>query len=684
MISSKVLPKNDIVFYLTLFILVLSAKLLISGCFSSDYQNLLFIPFVNHFINFFDNPWQWAYTHQDMMKLEFPYHPLMLYTLSPFAFLIEKLSIVNIFWVNLLFKLPILIADLFIFGILITVTKNYKKSFYYYFCSPIILYAAYMHSQLDILPVTLIFASFYLLKSNKIWAASLLYALACCFKMNSVLLLPIFAIYLLKSHHLLKTICSMFLIFVIYSAISAPYIFSEGYQHLVLMNDKQNLFFNIKIAMGNVVVYIPLLCLLFIYLKFLSYKKISRNLLDAFCCLTNSIFLILVPPSSPAWFIWFLPFLCMFLINFSNLQKRIPINYALMNIIYILFFVFFHIGDYGDLTFLNKNINLKINHIFMANCFFTLLVAEIIAIMYFIYNTAIKNNAIYGKQQAIMIGISGDSGAGKTTLLYDLSQLFGDNLLTLEGDGAHKWQRGSKQWTEYTHLNPKANYLYEQTNELYELKHMRHVNYRHYNHDTGTFEIMKINPKQFIVMAGLHVFYLPKMRKLVDLKIYLNTDDNLRLYWKIKRDINERGYTADEVKKSFEKRKNDSDKYISPQKQFADMVITYFTDATFDNFEETTVKLRIDLDASIGLEDVINYLANNNIKYEWDYSGDLKMQYLIVYDNCSKNDLQNLINNDIANYNEFIADSFNIHSGLRGIVQVVILKMIVEKMKEKI
>jgi hypothetical protein len=338
----KFFIKEKLPWYYMLFALVLVVKLVVLGCFSSDYQNLLFIPFVKHFVTFFDNPWQWAYLNQDTVGVEFPYHPLMLYTLSPFAFVIEKMAVENVFLVNLIFKFPILFADLTIFYILVKVTKNYIKSFYYYFCSPIILYAAYMHSQLDILPVALIFASFYYLKNNKIYVASLLYAAACCFKMNSALLLPVFIIYLYKKHHQLRTVYSLLLIFLVYAIVSLPYVFSEGYWQLVLLNHKQNLFFNMQIAMGNVAVYLPLLCLLFIYLKFMSYPKINRNLLDTFCCLTNSIFLIMVPPSSPAWFIWLLPFLCVFLINFSNIKKRVLANYALLNLVYICFFVFFH------------------------------------------------------------------------------------------------------------------------------------------------------------------------------------------------------------------------------------------------------------------------------------------------------------------------------------------------------
>ncbi len=670
--------------YNLFFIFVLIIKIFVSGVFSSDYQNVLFIPFVNHFVTSLDNPWAWVYLNHDIVKLEFPYHPLMLYTLSPAIFVINHLGLMNVFLVNLFFKLPILFADLLIFHTLVKITRSPIKSFYYYFCSPIVIYASYMHSQLDIIPVAVMFYAFYLLKSKKILLAASCYALACCFKMNAVLLLPIFIIYLYKHYSIFKAIQSLAVIFSIYLVVSIPYIFDEGYRFLVLFNDKQNLFFNLGITMGNIMVYIPLLCLLFVYLKFLSYQKVNFNLLDAFCCMTNSIFLLMIQPQSPAWFVWIIPFLCLFIINFSEEKKHMYIYYSVLNLVYISFFLFFHVGDYGDLTFLTHRINMKIDNHFLSNCLFTLLEAQLIAIIYFIYNLAIRNNDIYNKKQAVLIGISGDSGSGKTTLLKDLMDILKDELLVLEGDGAHKWQRGSYHWTKFTHLDPKANYLYQQADKLYNLKHMHSINYRNYNHDTGRFNIIRnLVPKKFIVIAGLHVFYLPKMRKLIDIKIYINTADDLRLYWKIKRDTTERCYTIQEVKKQFSNRRKDADKYIRPQKQFADMIITYFTEDDIENnASDPHIKLRIDVDSNLDLSDLLEYLEENHFPYTWDYSDDLKTQYLVLDKDFSKSNLDNLVY-QIANYDEITSYNLGLKAGFRGIIQVIILKMLSEKLREK-
>lgn len=670
-----------------LFILILVIKFLCLGLFSSDYQNLLFIPFVNHFVEFHDNPWQWAY--QTNSSLEFPYHPLMLYVFSIGAYFIKILHTDNVFITNILFKLPILFADLGIFIIFLKMTKNKWGTLLYYFLSPIVFYACYMHSQLDIVPVAAVLYSFYLLKKRKIYQASFWFVISCCLKLTAVILFPVFLVYLYKHTNKIKTIISFVCSILIYFAASVPYIFTEGYRNLVLFNPKQALFFNLHVNLlsggdeKQTLIYIPLLCILLIYLRFTAYKKINGHLLDSFCCLAVSVFLIFVPPSSPAWLVWLVPFAAIFVINFADKNKQVLYAYIASNAAYLLYFLFFHIGDYADLTFLAHSVNLKSGNLFLKNCAFTLLEATLIAVVYLTYRTAIKNNSVYKKEKAVLIGISGDSGAGKTILLEDLESALGNNLLTLEGDGAHKWERGNDKWKEYTHLDPKANYLYQQMDMLNKLKNFKSAYYREYNHSTGNFETKNmVKAKQFVALAGLHTFYLPKMRKILDLKIYLNTQKELRNFWKIQRDKKERGYSDEKIKEAIKNREEDSIKYIVPQKEFADVVINYFTDEKENNTPPEHLKLRIDIDASVSLEVLIEHLKYQKATFEWDYSDDLKMQYIILYKENGLNNLSDIINKQIDNVEEILRPDYKIESGYRGLVQYILLTILSSKMKE--
>ena len=68
--------------FMGVFLLVLLVKLILAACFSSAYQNSLFIPFVSSFLHGHLNPWQWVYAQH--LPIEFPYFPAMLFFLCPF------------------------------------------------------------------------------------------------------------------------------------------------------------------------------------------------------------------------------------------------------------------------------------------------------------------------------------------------------------------------------------------------------------------------------------------------------------------------------------------------------------------------------------------------------------------------------------------------------------------------
>lgn len=665
-------------------IIIIISKLILMGLFSSDYQNELFIPFIKCFN--FNNPWN--YTYYNHLQYEFPYYPFMLYIYSIGIFIIKILQINNISLINIIFKLPTLFADFIIFWTLLKIFKGKEfRVLFLYYMSPIILYSAFMHSQLDILPVMLLFLSIYALKKQKIIKSSIFYGLAISTKLNTLLVLPIILIYLLKNKKI-KELGLFFLnVLLIYLIISIPYLFSQGYQYMVLLNNKQNIFFDLQCMLGNISIYISLFTITLVYFRFFAYKKINNDLLDSFLILSLALFLFFIPPSSPAWYIWILPFLSSFTIKYSLKNKNILYSFIALNIVYLLYFIFFYIGDYKDLLFLNNPIPFKINNPFFNNCTFTILEAILVSTIYLIYKIGVKSNSVYKNNRAFVIGIGGDSGSGKSTLQKEIQNLLQDNIVVLEGDGDHKWERDDKNWQKYTHLDPKSNLLYQQMSNILQLKYFEQIYRRDYNHSTGKFNApVKIKPKQFILLSGLHPFYLPKMRKVIDLKIYLDPDIRLLKYWKLKRDTSERGYSVTQVLKFIRNRENDSIKYIKPQRNFADVIIS-FSPAEDFNYKNINLipsyKLRIDLPSSINLDQVINYFQMSNVNIKWDYSEDLNSQYIIFNSKIPKKaNLTMLAHDIIENIDEIIQNDFSIPSNFNGIIQLIILKVLSEKMKE--
>lgn len=223
---------------------------------------------------------------------------------------------------------------------------------------------------------------------------------------------------------------------------------------------------------------------------------------------------------------------------------------------------------------------------------------------------------------SLIIGIAGDSGAGKTSLLSFFRNLWKDKLLIIEGDAYHLWERNDPNWNEYTPLNPKANNLSKAANDLNRLKSGMSSRLRDYNHDTGKFdEDHAIDPHDYIIHAGLHALATQEMRELEDIKIFLNTDEDLRLFWKYKRDINERGYTKERVAESLKRRIADSKKYIKPQLLYADIVINIYDDnLIFDDFNyqpKLTMSIQINKNCKY-VKEILHILKNINFKVTED------------------------------------------------------------------
>lgn len=175
----------------------------------------------------------------------------------------------------------------------------------------------------------------------------------------------------------------------------------------------------------------------------------------------------------------------------------------------------------------------------------------------------------------LTIGIAGESGVGKSTIANIITYYFGQkNTLVLSTDDLHKWERSSPNWNMYTHLNPEANNIELGDLHLIELKKQKFIYRSVYNHKTGAFSPpQKITSKPIIIIEGLHAFYSNVSKKNIELKIFVETEEDLKNHWKIIRDVHERGYTYSEVLKSVEKRKEDTKLIYENQISEADVVI---------------------------------------------------------------------------------------------------------------
>ncbi len=180
-------------------------------------------------------------------------------------------------------------------------------------------------------------------------------------------------------------------------------------------------------------------------------------------------------------------------------------------------------------------------------------------------------------ERPIILGIVGDSAAGKTTLTRGIAQVLGeDEVVSICTDDYHRYDRQQRAEMGISALDPKCNYLDIIEQHLQTLRNGKAILKPIYNHTTGKFDAPEyIEPKRFVIVEGLLGYSTKLARNAYDVKVYLAPPEELRAKWKIKRDTRKRGYTDEQVLEALRKREPDSEAFIRPQRQWADVVVSF-------------------------------------------------------------------------------------------------------------
>jgi uridine kinase len=170
----------------------------------------------------------------------------------------------------------------------------------------------------------------------------------------------------------------------------------------------------------------------------------------------------------------------------------------------------------------------------------------------------------------IFFSICGKSGAGKSTLSLILKEIFNSSII--ECDCYHKYNRYSKILKTITLYNPEANNIEQMNRDIENLFYEQDVILNGYDHGTGTFTHKYLfNYNQNIVFDGLHLL----LEKNIYIKYGIYIDNEQADEFKMYRDTAFRNKTTEEVTFSIERRNDDYEKYIKPQKENADIIIEY-------------------------------------------------------------------------------------------------------------
>jgi phosphoribulokinase len=195
----------------------------------------------------------------------------------------------------------------------------------------------------------------------------------------------------------------------------------------------------------------------------------------------------------------------------------------------------------------------------------------------------------------VILGVVGDSAAGKTTLTRGLVRVLGEeNVTHVCTDDYHRYDRKQRAELGITPLHPDSNHLDIIAQHLAHLRRGEPILKPVYRHQDGTFGApVHVKPERFTVIEGLLGYYLPEMREVYDVRVFLNPPEDLRRRWKVQRDCSRRGYTTDEVLAELDRREADSEMYIRPQRRYADMLVSFSPTASTDDDSQLDAELTL-------------------------------------------------------------------------------------------
>ncbi|GAB3795152.1 uridine kinase [Virgibacillus kimchii] len=183
------------------------------------------------------------------------------------------------------------------------------------------------------------------------------------------------------------------------------------------------------------------------------------------------------------------------------------------------------------------------------------------------------------KDKPVVIGVAGGSGSGKTSVTQSICKRFAEKtILVIEQDYYYKDQSHlpyeERLNTNYDHpLAFDNDLLIEHVNKLLNNEQIEKPVYDYKMH-TRSDEVILVEPKEVIIIEGILILEDPRLVDLMDIKVFVDTDADLRIIRRLLRDIKERGRTLDSVIEQYINNVRPSHlQFIEPTKRYADIII---------------------------------------------------------------------------------------------------------------
>ncbi|QGH35053.1 uridine kinase [Gracilibacillus salitolerans] len=183
------------------------------------------------------------------------------------------------------------------------------------------------------------------------------------------------------------------------------------------------------------------------------------------------------------------------------------------------------------------------------------------------------------KKKPVIIGVAGGSGSGKTSVTKAIQNRFADqSVLVIEQDYYYKDQSEvpmeERLQTNYDHpLAFDNDLLIEHIKELLKQQPVEKPVYDYTMH-TRSDDVIPMEPKDVIIIEGILILDDARLMELMDIKVFVDTDADLRIIRRLLRDINERGRSIDSVINQYIQTVRPAHlQFIEPTKRYADVII---------------------------------------------------------------------------------------------------------------
>jgi len=181
-------------------------------------------------------------------------------------------------------------------------------------------------------------------------------------------------------------------------------------------------------------------------------------------------------------------------------------------------------------------------------------------------------------QKPIVIGVTGGSASGKTSVsraIFD--QFSGHSLLLLEQDAYYKHSDlpfEERKKINYDHpLAFDTALLHHQLNQLLHREAIDKPVYDYADHNRSE-QVVRVEPKDVIILEGILILADESLRDLMDIKVFVDTDDDIRIIRRIKRDMESRGRSLDNIINQYLKTvKPMYHQFVEPTKRYADLIV---------------------------------------------------------------------------------------------------------------